>query len=543
MLLNIPSNASCIATLGDVCVDYIEDNLYGFTINGQDPEDHIFWITPDGSWAQGHYIEKYLEPDHTYNFGKVYVAEKNDIDFAIDSYEIPSFTTNSATSYIYTNPTIGTNPLQISSSWSAAFGYQVFTILTITNTSGTTAHGTVNLSYENDVGYDFSQADMIIPTDINNNDWADFNFMSTNPPGSTKTDLNWSFPNLQAGEQRHIYVPFNVAHIGIAGSSCQLIGTGGISVKREWNPISDDLKFETRTFPHDPNFIVLEIPDGPQHVSHNYCYTESEVLEYLVGFQNEGEGKAKDVHIILDIDEQYYEPTTLAYLESGHPDYTCSYEILDNYNDLEDNGVIKIEFNNINLLGLANPTSPYHKTLGFISFEIQTICNAGQSLAMDADITFFGEDETAVAVVPTNTVTAVVIHNVSPDYCAPCLIHIESEDDIDTSDESGSNGSGTSGGSDKQALDTAEGTVLLSTITPNPCSNHFVINYEVYNAEQAVGITLFDITGKKQKELWQGNKSEGHHRLISDMTGIENGIYIVMIQVGNQRESHKLVKW
>ncbi|MEZ4886973.1 MAG: T9SS type A sorting domain-containing protein [Chitinophagales bacterium] len=498
-----------------VCVEQIQNNNYRFTIDypGYSEKDLVFWITPDGHWQYGHQIERYLETN-SYDFGTAHVVRKNDTDFGIATYPIPPFDVTDTSNGI--NPIVEGGALVLNSSWSASYDQWVYTIITYTNTTESViTNGTLKLSYENNVGYSFNQTNTVIPYN-----WA--NYLGSNNSGNLDI-LNWSFSDLHPGEQRHIYVAFEVAPN--AQSSCTMTAemNYGHGIK-----IPAELKLETKNYPHDPNFVRIDKPYGSEYNFYRYCSVYSEILDYTVGFQNEGAGIAKDVVLKIDINQTGYQLGTLTLTESSHLGNITNFT----YNP--NTGTIIVVFQNIKLPGLDDPfqVRSFQETTGYVSFSLKTKCQIDKQLPTNANIFFYAIDGTQMSPVQTNTVVA------SPggegNYCitctptdAPILVALEANEEK----------------TGKRNLE-KEITHTHISMSPNPCSDFFVLNYQLTESYQSVRISIVDITGKQRKELFSNDHMpKGEHRMMADIVDLESGMYIVNIQIGGQNESHKLLKW
>jgi len=496
-------------------VQQIQGNQYNFTLTypKQDSDDLVFWILPDGTWRYGNHINHYFE-SNTYQFGAAYVLKKNDTDFGIASYPIPTFSVNASSNG--TNTNIGTQSLQVSSSWSASRNNWVYAILTFTNTTAQTINnGTLSLSYPNNIGYNDNPSNTIIPYN-----WAN---PSTSITNGNQTNLNWTFGNIDSGEQKHLYVAFDVAN------NAQHMAQLTASITSNEITTSEDLKLETRNYPHDPNFVRIEASYGAEYDEYEYCYQYSEKMIYTVGFQNEGAAPAMNINIEIDIEEDFYQINNLDIIGSS------DIESITNFTYNSTTGIITAHFEEIMLPGLNDPEKivSFQESTGYISFEIQTKCEIEEELSVDADIVFIAEDGTLMPAINTNTVNAVI-----GELSSPCIFCIPSSNDEETALEDVMN----EGEENKQSLNHKD--LLYSiNLSPNPCKDFLTINYTTVNDKQTINIKVLDITGKQRKDLLNTSVTKGKHTMMADVSDLESGIYLVNIQIGDQNESYKLVKW
>jgi len=85
-----------------------------------------------------------------------------------------------------------------------------------------------------------------------------------------------------------------------------------------------------------------------------------------------------------------------------------------------------------------------------------------------------------------------------------------------------------------------KGDVSGVIIFPNPCADALKIRYRMPDAGCQM-INLFSITGKKIRELMNEVKMPGTYEMEVDVSDLQEGIYIVMIQTGSDIMSRKLV--
>ena len=509
---NIIAKPCALPPIG-VQVQQVQGNQYRFTVNY--PEHHskdlIFWILPDGDWQYGHKIDRYFEAG-SYDYGSAYILKKNDTDFGIVSYPIPFFTVNAASNPPNSNEDM--HAIELSSSWSASPNHWVYAIVSITNTSfQTISNGTLSLSYENNVGYIYNSSNTTIP-----NNWA--SPLATTTSGNQNT-LNWTFSNLPSGQQKYLYVAFDVANN--AQSFAQLTA----SITSNEITTSEQLKLETKNYPHDPNFARIDAYYGAEYDEYDYCYTYSEELTYTVGFQNEGTAPSANVDIEIDIEEEFYQIISLSLDESS------DIETINNFSYDGTKGIIQVNFEGINLPGLnqTNEIVSFQESTGYVSFKITTDCSLEEELSASADIVFIAKDGTAMPAITTNTVNAVVGEISS--ICTPCIVSNEEESEPEDVEELGGN---------KQSLNHTD-LFSFFHISPNPCNDFLTISYNVSTENQVVQINILDIAGKQRKSLLNTTSTKGAQQIEADVSDLESGIYLVNIRVGEKNESYKLVKW
>jgi uncharacterized lipoprotein YddW (UPF0748 family) len=89
--------------------------------------------------------------------------------------------------------------------------------------------------------------------------------------------------------------------------------------------------------------------------------------------------------------------------------------------------------------------------------------------------------------------------------------------------------------------DVSKTSLKLHTPMPNPFSNQVTIRYELQSSA-AVNLAIYDILGQKIAQITEGGKMEGLHEENFDGSGLANGVYLVVLTVGNQRVTQRLVK-
>lgn len=90
----------------------------------------------------------------------------------------------------------------------------------------------------------------------------------------------------------------------------------------------------------------------------------------------------------------------------------------------------------------------------------------------------------------------------------------------------------------QSALSGADATELI--LYPNPAQQFTTVSFHV-SEEVPVSISLFDITGKKIRELLNVNSQEGDYQVNVDLKTLPKGIYLVRFQSGENIICRKLV--
>lgn len=78
-------------------------------------------------------------------------------------------------------------------------------------------------------------------------------------------------------------------------------------------------------------------------------------------------------------------------------------------------------------------------------------------------------------------------------------------------------------------------------ISPNPASNTISISYFLPQ-ETDYSIEIYDIFGKKLKQLEQGNKKEGNYQFYINLSFLQNGVYFYVLKTSQGVVSEKIVK-
>jgi hypothetical protein len=77
-------------------------------------------------------------------------------------------------------------------------------------------------------------------------------------------------------------------------------------------------------------------------------------------------------------------------------------------------------------------------------------------------------------------------------------------------------------------------------LSPNPSNGHARLQYSL-DADQHVGIEVFNMLGKRVKTLCEELQSPGHHQVDFDMVGAAKGLYYVRLNTAQGTATRKLV--
>lgn len=76
---------------------------------------------------------------------------------------------------------------------------------------------------------------------------------------------------------------------------------------------------------------------------------------------------------------------------------------------------------------------------------------------------------------------------------------------------------------------------------PNPTNGEAVLVFETATDGDVV-VTLTDLSGKHVNTLYNGSMTEGKHRVKTDLSGIQSGVYLIQIVTANERTTLRVVK-
>ncbi|NOX47494.1 MAG: T9SS type A sorting domain-containing protein [Chlorobi bacterium] len=82
--------------------------------------------------------------------------------------------------------------------------------------------------------------------------------------------------------------------------------------------------------------------------------------------------------------------------------------------------------------------------------------------------------------------------------------------------------------------------LILYQNYPNPCKNFTKISFES-TPENEVEVSLYDIQGKKLKEIWKGKTTTSLKEINFDTWMLENGVYFIRLVSGKQSVVRKMV--
>ena len=77
--------------------------------------------------------------------------------------------------------------------------------------------------------------------------------------------------------------------------------------------------------------------------------------------------------------------------------------------------------------------------------------------------------------------------------------------------------------------------------SPNPYNTSTVIKYELAQKNKKISLEVFDLTGKKVREINIGEKEAGKHELIFDATELAGGTYFYTLKTDNSSFTRKMV--
>ena len=363
------------------------------------------------------------------------------------------------------------------SSWdfSAAVPGNVYTQKLIVSNQGTIAESNILGSYHSDGQIN---AATFTPSAIFNNPTA--NYYSTS--GNT-------FPNLTPGANQVFDVDYNVptnipmGTILVFKDSAVHAGpmANWLNDNSPWNNVNS--RNATVVSSYDPNFKQVS-PQGEGPLG-NITHADS-VLEYMIHFQNLGTYKAQNV-VVLDTLDDNLDWKSLRPIYSSHLSKVS----------IDDNGVLKYTFDNINL-----PAEMYDAqgSNGMFSFSIKMKPNLplGTQLKNNAGI-YFDYNEPII----TNTTINTLYKPTSVD-------------------------------------DKVKHEKLNFTIYPNPTRSGFVAVVENNKLNANTVVTITDVTGRimavKTIVLQQGRQI-----IKMNTESLNSGVYFVNINIDGKVNTQKLI--
>jgi len=82
--------------------------------------------------------------------------------------------------------------------------------------------------------------------------------------------------------------------------------------------------------------------------------------------------------------------------------------------------------------------------------------------------------------------------------------------------------------------------LIISGLYPNPASEYITVSYALSKPSQ-VSISLYDIAGRKVKEISEGRKNSGLHEEVIDLDGISMGMYLLQVSTGGSITNLRLI--
>ena len=87
----------------------------------------------------------------------------------------------------------------------------------------------------------------------------------------------------------------------------------------------------------------------------------------------------------------------------------------------------------------------------------------------------------------------------------------------------------------------------LGDAYPNPFNPAMVIPLDLATDQERVHLTLYDVLGRRVRQLWQGPLGAGRHRFVWDGRdeagkAVAAGVYIYKVEVDGQVEAKKTTK-
>lgn len=86
------------------------------------------------------------------------------------------------------------------------------------------------------------------------------------------------------------------------------------------------------------------------------------------------------------------------------------------------------------------------------------------------------------------------------------------------------------------------GFAIPLTAQPNPFTDELTLRYEL-ETEAQVQIVMVDMMGRPVRQILPGShRKSGPQEMTIDLSDLASGLYTVMLQVGNARQTVKVVK-
>jgi len=349
----------------------------------------------------------------------------------------------------------------------------------ILQNDGTITENTIKIGYAHDGQLGYSSCTPWALTQQNSTTYPNWysittGFGSLNAGASSVSYINYNVPT---------NIPLNtVVNFNDSAASAAPIATSWLTDNTPWNNVNSHQV--TVIGSYDPNFKeVSPKGNGPQ----GEITKKDSMLTYVVHFQNTGSYFAQNIVVVDSLDSDL----DLKTLRPGYSDHNYT-------TTMNENGVIKFHFNNINLPWQSAYGDVLSSGMFVYSVKMKKNLALGTQIKNKAAI-YFDYNEPVITNTTLNTLVA----------------GITSIKEI-----SGS-------GADK---------VLLF---PNPASNNFTLVFSSDENSNGI-INIFDISGReistKNITIEKGNNS------ITNATDyLQTGIYMVQLKTENQTVTKKIV--
>ncbi|MEO1513782.1 MAG: T9SS type A sorting domain-containing protein [Bacteroidota bacterium] len=470
-----------------------------FSISNPNAKFLAFYDFKDGNFAHTpNNLKSHSYPAGTFQ-PTVFLADRYDINS-------PKFLTSTPSSFTITqsNPT-SPNPVNMTAEVKIGRAFQntasspnVY-ILTITNKS-----------------VPFFQAPQGVSGTVTIDMASNFNIVNAYSYGNGVPVLNanfppsrrrWTFSGLKLGEQRHFFIyvapPSNFSPSLLSPIITQAKLRFSHSPD---NPINVSETSYYTVYPYDPNKIYVSHPCVVPNT------IEGQKLDYIVHFQNEGQGAAKDVFIQLFLPD-LINTNSIVKIDASHD---CVWQNHGTHLD--------ITYRNIQLPGLKQiGKGAVHpsETCGYFRFSLCTEPNlpAGHHLNSVAEIYFDNEAPIATNVAQTYSTQECVIDQT---FCGLG----GTTQDVTYSDRSTFN---PTNASDK-----------LWKVFPNPVrSRLYVKASDPIVSEVPLEIAVFDLAGKLQfQQTW--DRADASLEIIVE--NLAAGTYIYQVVQGSAQQHGRFVK-
>jgi len=468
-------------------------------------------------FGDGHHS---FEPDNTHEFGtnangktvKGYHSDPYDTDQVeelILNTVYDGFTSAAVPTYAFANK------VALSRSWGLVTDNDNYFVLMFENIeSKDPISGCIEFHYTN-TDMDITATDILDDFDNNWVDPAEDHLLS-DQQGYTHKYV-WDFEDLEAGEQRFIYIPadcradvFEIVNTRaiMKVDNCQQIIYATVDGDGA-NPAINNSSFYTlrsqvRNFPHDPNAIVT---DPNCLLSHN----ELQTIRYKIYFQNDGIDPVVDVDLNFKINTPFH---TIEIIESSFP---CQMTWHHQTDPLAYSEGVHFLFENIYLEGSGAPDPPeYEDTYGWVTFDVCFNLKALSILGLDCvpssvDIIFDG--------FPPVTAYNEICNNCGPIIAFPVVLNYYACPNILPSIQE-SEGP-LRGLTNEKTITESDNNELV--INPNP-TNELLY----FNAQDFAKTDLLIIKNTAGKIILSQNVQETGQSL--NLSEIPSGVYYISIQ-------------